>query len=286
MQATWARGLARNDDVWAARRLPKPPRSDSFKEVTERPCLRCHQSLTLEGGQLVYCSYCGAPQIFLSEELQEQAATEVQQYQDRATAASAPAVEAVDLTGLPAAERWKVRREMRARRGQWPLAIEYALLSGAIALGLNLAALLFSPLLLLAWLWVVSAPILTVGFYHARRRAGQLTAGFAARLGLLTGLLIFVGCVIVFALGLVVARFALHNITIDGQIADAVAQIRANAQAQYGNAAEPMLRLLGIPEFRVGFLLWMLTVTAAIYLLISTAAAGVMGLVLGRRRPA
>ena len=47
-----------------------------------------------------------------------------------------------------------------------------------------------------------------------------------------------------------------------------------------------MLRLLGIPEFRVGLLLWMGTVSGGLYLLLSTATAGLAGLLLGRRRPA
>ena len=266
--------------------MPKPPRSDSFKEVTERPCLRCQHPLTLEGGHLVYCGFCGAPQIFLSEELQEQTALEVQRYSERATAAQEPAPDSAGIEGMSPAQRRSLRREHRARQGRWPLAVEYALLSSGIALGLDLAGLLFAPLLLLAWLWIFSAPTLTVGFYNTRVRGSQLTAGFAARLGLLTGLLVSVSCTVAFTLNLLLARFVLKNGTVDTQIADTVAQIRANAQAQYGAASQPMLHLLGVPEFRVGFLLWMGAVAAGLYLLLSTATAGVAGLLLRRRRPA
>ena len=265
--------------------MPKPRRSDSFKEVTERPCIRCQHPLTIEGGQLCFCGVCGAPQIFLSEELQEQTTLDVQRYSERATAAAEPPpAEALDSSDLSAAKRRSLRREHRARQGRWPLAVEYALLSSGIALGLDLAGLVFAPLLLLAWLWIFSAPTLTVGFYNARVRAGKLSAGFAARLGLLTGLLVSVACAILFAVSLLVMRFALKNGVVDTQIAEALAQIRANAQAQYGSAAQPMLHLLGIPEFRVGFLLWMGAVTAGLYLLLSTATAGLAGLLLSRRR--
>ena len=266
--------------------MPKPPRSDSFKEVNERPCIRCQHPLTLEGGHLVFCGYCGAPQIFLSEELQEQTALEVQRYSERAAAAQEPAPDGPATEGLPAAQRRSLRRERRARQGRWPLAVEYALLSSGIALGLDLAGLVFAPLLTLAWLWIFSAPTLTVGFYNTRVRSSRLSAGFAARLGLLTGLLVSVSCGVVFTLGLLLSRYVLKNGTVDAGIADAIAQIRANAQMQYGAAAQPVLHLLGIPEFRVGFLLWMGTVAGGAYLVLSTATAGLAGLLLRRRRTA
>lgn len=255
--------------------------------MTEYPCLRCHQLLTLEKGHLIFCSHCGAPQIFLSEELQEQAALETRHYNERGTAAAAePAAEELPVDGAASSSKRSQRQALRARQGRWPLAVEYALLSSGIALGLDLAGLVFAPLLFLAWLWIVSAPMLTVGFYNARMRAGRLTAGFAARLGLLTALLVSAGCALVFTLSLLLARYALHNGTVDTEIADAIAQIRANAQAQYGGAAQPMLHLLGIPEFRVGFLLWMGAVTAGLYLLVSAITAGLAGLLLSRRKAA
>lgn len=230
----------------------------------------------------MYCNVCGAPQIFLSEELQEQAALALEGY--AANTAPAPPPAPVDTAGMPLAQRRSLRHERRQEQGRWPLAVEYALLSSGIAFGLDLAGLAFAPLLLVAWLWIFSAPTLTVGFYGNRVRSGRLTAGFAARVGLLTGLLVAVSCAAVFTLSLVLARFALKTGAVDTQIAEAIAQVRANALAQYGNAAQPLLPLLGIPEFRVGMLLWMLTVTTALYLVLSMATAGLTGLLLGRRR--
>ena len=254
--------------------------------MTERPCLRCHQLLTLEKGHLGFCPHCGAPQIFLSEELQEEAALEAQRYRERSTAAAEGTLETVAAeTDAPAGGERSLRHGRLVRQGPWPLAVEYALLSSGIALGLDLVGLLFGPVLFLAWLWIVSAPILTVGFYNARVHAGRLTAGFAARLGLLTGLLVSIGCAVVFTLSLLLARYALHNGSVDTQIADAFAQVRAT-QVQYGAAAQPILHLLGVPEFRVGLLLWMGAVTAGLYLLVSTVTAGLAGLLLSRRRPA
>ena len=259
--------------------LPNPPHSDSFKGVTERPCIRCHHPLLLDEGQLSYCSVCGAPQVFLSEELQEQAAAETRQYDERPQAATSP-------EGTEAAAPQTLRQRILAPRqtGPWPLAVRYALLSCGIALALDLLGILAAPALFLAWLWIVSAPILTVGFYSAKARAGQLTAGFAVRLGLLTGLLVSASCAIVFTVGLLLDRYVFHSGNVDAQIASAIAQLRYNATTQYGNAAQPVLRLLGVPEFRVGLVLWMGTVTTGIYLVVSMATAGVAGLLLGRRR--
>ena len=235
----------------------------------------------------MFCSYCGAPQIFLSEELQEQAASEVRQYSERASAAAAGSMPEPESTEeLPSAERHRLRTERRTREGRWPLAVEYALLSSGVALGLDLAGIAFPPVLLLAWLWAISAPILTVGFYNTRTRPGQLSPAFAARLGLLTGLLVTLSSAIVVTLSLLLTRYVLKNGTLDAEIASAVAQVNANAQSQYGAASAPMLRLLGIPEFRVGFMLWVAAITAVAYLLISGVTAGLAGVLLGRRRAA
>ena len=267
--------------------------SDSFKGVTERPCLRCGTPLILDGGQLTYCNVCGAPQIFLSEELQQQAAEESRSYSERAAAAEPEEGQAPST---------RLRRVRGGAANRWPMAVEYALLSSGIALALGVGALVFSPLLLLDWIWVASAPILTVSFYNTRARlrpagitepadqsrtqAGVLSAGFAARLGLLTGLLILVSSAAVFTLGMVLARFALHSHEVDTELGAAFAQVRTTTQAQYGEAAAPIIRLLGIAEFRVGFLLWMVAVSSALYLLLAGVTAGFAGLLLSRRRAA
>ena len=264
--------------------MPERRTSDSLEEVTERPCIRCHHLLPLEGGQLAYCNICGAPQIFLSEELQEEAALQVQQYSERTAAAAEPHAPAGEEASR--SERRRSRREHRAGASRWPLAVEYALLSSGIALGLDLAGLVVGPVLVLAWLWAVSAPILTVGFYNNRSRSAPLSPGFAARLGLLTGLLVSAVGALAVVVDLVWSRFVLKNGAVDTQVAAALAQVRASTEAQSGAAAAPVLHLLGIPEFRVGFLLWVGAVSAAMYLVVAVSTAGVAGLLLSRRKPA
>ncbi len=276
--------------------MPNPPGSDSFKEVTERLCLRCQTPITLEAGQLTYCSVCGAPQIFLSEELQERAAEQTRHYSERAAAASVTDPEPEN----DAVPRGRLRRARQRRNDRWAVAVDYALLSSGIALALGVGALVFAPLLLLDWIWIFSAPILTVSFYNTRSTGGTdpanpltgplgrqtrgLSPGFAARLGLLTGLLILASSAAVFTSGMLLARFALRSPEVDSVLGAAFAQVRTTTQAQYGPAAAPVLHLLGIPEFRVGFLLWMVAVSSALYLLLAGVSAGATGFLLSRRR--
>ncbi len=273
--------------------------------IDERPCSRCQHLVPLERGHLVYCSNCGAPQVFLSEELQGQIALEAKRYAERGAEANGTGpdgfskereaengtvtLHAAADTTVASTNRSRLaalRRGLGAGEGRWPLAVESALLSSGIALGLSLGGLLFAPLLLLAWLWIVSAPILAVSFYNSRAHRAKVSPSFAARLGLLTGVLVGVSCAAVLVLSLVLGRYVLHNAVIDGQIALALAQIRTNAQTQYGSAAGPMLHLLTIPEFRAGFLLWVCAVSGALYLLLSAVSAGLTGILLSRRRPA
>jgi hypothetical protein len=242
--------------------------------VNERPCLRCAQPVALENGHLVYCSHCGAPQIFLSEELQERIADESRAYAERGAAGSE-----VGADGLPGPPRSLEPAEA------WPLAIQYALTSAGIALLFCLVSVFVPSVGILAWLWVISAPILVVGFYNARSRGNLPGSSFAARLGLLTSLLVVASCVASVALGLVVTRFVVHHAgSIDAQVSQTFDQAAKNAVARFGPAVTPGLTILRVPEFRVGLMLWMTGVGAACYLFVSTVAAGLAGLLLSRRR--
>lgn len=257
--------------------MPLPRTSGSLKRVNERPCIRCHSPVLLEEGHLVYCSHCGAPQIFLSEELQAEIAQETENYHQR-LAPAAPGADAASNTA------WR----RSGLRQSWPRAVRYALVSAAAALLLGLLSLLLPAVGVLSLFWAVAAPILTVGFFFARSTTGPpATTGFAARLGLLTGLLVALAAATVSALSLVLARFVQHSTAaFDAQIAALFAQQRTLLLQRMGSAAQPTLDLLAIPEFRVGLLLCMVAFSALLYLLMSTLAATLTGLVLSRRRPA
>ncbi len=251
----------------------------------------------------MYCSHCGAPQIFLSEELQAELAETARAYGER-TAAQNPETEA-DAQGASvpagAVARWNPFRRTVAAPGQgprdasfqgagpqnaWSLGVRYAFLSAGIALALGLFSLLLPPVSLLVLLWVVSAPILTVAFFHGRSGVTSPTdAGFAARLGLLTGLLVTFCCAVVFTLSLVLTRFVFHDATLlDTQLAASFAQQRVLVLQRLGTAAQPTLALFTVPEYRVGLLLSVVATSAMLYLILATVAGGLAGLVLRRRR--
>lgn len=248
--------------------------------MNERPCIRCQHPVLLEDGHLVYCSHCGAPQIFLSEELQADIARETEDFHQRTASQTTP-----DNAVAPApSTAWR----RSGIRQSWPRAVRYALVSAAVALVLGLLSLLLPPLSALAFLWAMAAPVLTVGFFIARSTTGPpLTTAFAARLGLLTGLLVAFAAAATSSLSLILARFVQHDTAaFDAQLSAIFAQQRTTLLERMGTAAQPTLDLLTIPEFRVGFLLCMIVVSACIYLVLSTLTAGLAGIVLSRRRPA
>ena len=241
----------------------------------------------MDRGQLTYCSVCGAAQIFVSDELQEQAAEASRHHSEHAATAAPidPLNPDIDGAATGTTPLGHLRRGATNKAQAWPTAVSYALLSGALTLALSVGAVVFAPLLFVVWLWVLSAPTLAVSFYSARSPA-KVPAGFAARLGLLTGLLVLLGSAVVSTLGLALTRAAHHGQALDTQLALAFAQVKATTAAQYGTAAAPVLHMLTVPEFRVGLLLWMIGVTSALYLLLAAMTAGLTGLLLGRRRPA
>lgn len=251
--------------------------------MTDRPCIRCHQSVQLDDGHLVYCTHCGAPQIFLSEELQAQIAQGTDEYiqQNAPVPPSSP--------DASPSSRWTGRANRLAAdpgRQSWPLGVEYALLAAAATLALGFFSILVPPASALMLLWVLAAPILTVTFHSTRARTSSpATSGFAARLGFLTATLVVLSCAVTFTLSLVLKRFVFHDAALfDAQIAASFAQQRELALQRLGASIQPTLDMLAIPEFRVGLMLSGSAFFAAFYLLLSTVAAGVTGLVV-RRRP-
>ncbi len=250
--------------------------------MNDRPCIRCQQTVQLEDGHLIYCTHCGAPQIFLSEELQVEIAQTSHEYAQKNAPAPAPSSDA------PPSPRWARRSNRTAdpTRQTWPLGIEYALLAAAVTLALGFLSILVPPASALVLLWVLGAPILTVTVFNTRARTpAPTTSGFAARLGFLTAILVVLSCAVTFTLSLVLKRFVFHDAALfDAQIAASFAQQRELALQRLGASVQPTLDMLAVPEFRVGLMLSGSAVFAAFYLLLSTVAAGVTGLVV-RRRP-
>ncbi len=228
--------------------------------MTQSLCPRCHNVVHIEDeSSLVFCSTCGAPQVRLSEELRGLA-----QAQLSGETQSAP----TDPLPTPSAAN------------PWHGAIQSAGLAGAIAGALTLLSFALPPVALITLFWCMGAPIVILGIFAARFRQIRITAGFGARLGLLSALAIAIAISSLSTIRLLIQRFALHTgAAIDSQMSTAFAQFRSSLIAQAGssNAADPILHLLDQPEFRVGLLLASATLFLAFYLIYSALAGAFAG---------
>jgi len=239
--------------------------------MSERLCPRCHNLLTDENaGVLLYCGHCGAPQVLLSEELREQAAESV----SAASEQSAPGGNFAEagLTSLDSSDPTAI---------DWPEAVRVAGLGGLIALGLDLLSTLIQPVLLLAMLWALIAPIVVLGIYCSRRKLTRIRAGFGARLGLVTGLAIALCMFIVDSVQLIVERFVFHR---GAQIDATLVTLFTTVQQSQAASQQPMPFNLAIPEFRVGLLLFSLGFGVSLYLVYAVISGAFGGLLRSRSR--
>jgi len=240
--------------------------------VIQRLCHRCHSVLHIEDeGSLTFCWNCGAAQVTLSEELQEQAAA---QHSEANVLAQNPSGYASG-TG--------VRDENPANQPPdllvvWKSAIRIA---AAVAAALSVASILLPPLELLAWM----APAIVLSIYGARHRETRITAAVGARIGLVCGILTCFGITIATAAQMLVLRFGLHKGNEFQANMDAVlAQTKTQAMAQSGAAAAAFFNQFSIPEFRAGFFLAGLGLLTTALLVLSTAGGAFSGFMRSRAR--
>jgi hypothetical protein len=213
-------------------------------------------------GTLVYCWNCGAPQVQLSEELREQLDQQITAQHAAANPSAAP-------TPAPAAPTNAV---------VWRGAIQTAALAGAIAAALTLLTFALPLASLLSFFWFISAPIIVLGIYHSRHRITRITTGFGARLGLLTGLVIFAATVTLDTIGLVLQRFVFHSTAeIDKQLATLFTQFNTGLAAQPSPYSKDIISSLTIPEFRIGFVLISMLFGLCLYLTFSATAGAFAG---------
>lgn len=160
----------------------------------------------------------------------------------------------------------------------WHGAIQCAGLAGAVAAALALLSFVLPPVTLLSFFWFISAPIIVLGVYASRFRLTRITAGFGARLGLLTGLAILIATTTLNTIGLVLKRYVFHSTSdIDTQLAGLFTQMHATITATSGPSAKAALDMLTIPEFRAGILLTSIAICLACYLAFSATAGAFAG---------
>ena len=167
----------------------------------------------------------------------------------------------------------------------WRGAIRCAALAGSITAGLMLLSVLIPPVLLLTVFWIVISPVVVIGIFQTRYPLTQITAGFGARLGLLTGLSIALVLGVINTSTLLLARFAFHTMgDADKQMTASVEQFRIQAAAAPGDPLASLTHALSIPEFRAGFLFFGLTMVTAILLAITTVGGAFAGFARSRPR--
>jgi len=168
----------------------------------------------------------------------------------------------------------------------WSGAIRCAGLAGAIAAALTLLSFALPTVAVASFFWAISAPIIIVGIYNARYRQTRITTGFAARLGLLSGLAMLLAVLGLDTIHLCLLRYAFHAAAaIDGQLASFFAQEQTLILAQTGAAAAaPVLRMFTVPEFRAGILLGLSGFIVGIYLVFTTVAGAFAGFLRSRAR--
>jgi hypothetical protein len=160
----------------------------------------------------------------------------------------------------------------------WRGAIQIAALAGAVAAALALLSFALPPVVLLSLFWFISAPIIGMGFYSSRFRKTRITAGFGARLGLLTGLAILIVSSTLNTIGLVLQRFVFHSTAeLDSQIAKMFDQVHTNFATQSQQSIKIMNDMLAIPEFRAGILLTSIFFGLVLYLAYSATAGAFAG---------
>jgi len=160
----------------------------------------------------------------------------------------------------------------------WRGAIQCAGLAGAIAAALALLSFALPPVTLLSFFWFVSAPIIVMGVYSSRFRKTLITAGFGARLGLLTGLFILVVTSTLNTIGLVLERFVFHSTgELDTQIEKLFSQVQTNFATQSQQSVKMLNDMLAIPEFRAGILLSSIFFGLVLYLAYSATAGAFAG---------
>jgi hypothetical protein len=198
----------------------------------------------------------------LSEELREQIDQQITAQQAAANPLAKPILEPVTPSNAIV----------------WRGAIQCAGLAGAIAAALALLSFALPPITLLSFTWFLFAPIVVLGVYSSRFRKSHITAGFGARLGLLTALAILIATSTLNTIGLVLQRFVFHSTAeIDTQINNLFTQMHTNFAAQPGPVAKAAIYYLGIPEFRAGILLTSIFFALGLYLAYSATAGAFAG---------
>jgi hypothetical protein len=237
----------------------------------QETCHRCGGELSKETGETPFCPHCGAPQLFL--------ALENQSVETGGEAGGAAA-----STGVAAPPR--------ARQVEWKTAIRCAAAVAGVGSVLTLVAMKVDVLTPVSLLWIMSASLITLGFYQKRRPAAWMDVRVGARIGVVVGICLALELGVAMAGAGLVARFVLHSMgNFDAQMAEIVTQVQKVMQQksmQQPNTPMPAgwMEFVRSPEFRGGYALFCCAFVSVVLLALSTLGGAFAGLLRMRRGPA
>jgi hypothetical protein len=156
----------------------------------------------------------------------------------------------------------------------------------AVAAVLSVVALRVDVLSPLSLLWIMSASLITLGFYQKRRPAAWMDVRVGARIGVVVGICLAVELGVAMAGAGLVARFLLHSMgSFDAQMAAQILVLQKTMQQQTTPVPADLLRFFNSPEFRAGSMLATFALVSAGLLVLSTLGGAFAGLLRMRRGP-
>jgi hypothetical protein len=229
-------------------------------------CHRCGGELPAGSGESPFCPQCGAPQLSLALENQSlETGGEPLGAIDGAASTDA----------LPAAS---------PRQVEWKTAIRCAMAVAGVGALLSVGSIRVDVLSKVSFLWIMSASLITLGFYQRRRPAAWMDVRVGARIGVVVGVCLALELAIALACAGLVARFGLH--AMGGFDAQMAAQWQKAIQQSSTPVPAEMMGIVESPEFRAGMMLAGFACVAAGLVVLSTLGGAFAGLLRMRRGPA
>jgi hypothetical protein len=171
---------------------------------------------------------------------------------------------------------------------EWTTAIRCAVGVAAVASALSLVALRVEVLSPVSLVWIMSASLITLGFYQKRRPAAQMDVKVGARIGVVVGVCLALELGVAMAGAGLVRRFVLHSMgDFDAQMGAQLELVVKTVQQQAAQQATPMppdlVRLITSPESRAWLMLAEFAFVSAGLLVLSTLGGAFAGLLRMRR---
>jgi hypothetical protein len=230
----------------------------------QETCHRCGAELPADSGESPFCPHCGTPQLFLAIENQS-----VETGGEPPIGADGKASTGALPPPLP-------------RQVEWKTAIRCAAAVAGIAAVLSVVAMRVDALSLLSFLWIMSASLITMGFYQKRRPAAWMDMKVGAHIGVVVGICLAVELGLAMTGAGLVARFVLHSMgNFDTQM---TAQLQEAVRKSATPVPPQMLGFVASPEFRGGMMLGLFVFFSAILLVVSTLGGAFAGLLRMRRK--